>query len=231
MDTVDDLPAAASALSSFVGGRLTSRIASLERALANADCTHVRALLGSDNISSELLRAAYHLKREAGQIHIVIHAIGILLCLPQILSPGETIQHLSLGAGSSGKRFDLETDWRVGEFKFIHWQGGAETIRQNALFKDFYRMAEHSTGKQKFMYVLGKEHPIAFLNSGRTLRSVMSRNGKMWEEFQAKYGANLATVADYYQLKRAGVQVEDVSAYLPELTTGERPARPSARRS
>jgi hypothetical protein len=60
-----------------------------------------------------------------------------------ILRPGEVIDCVSLGAGNTGRAFDLETNLRIAEFKFIHWQGGPESIRQNSLFKDFYEMAEH----------------------------------------------------------------------------------------
>ena len=65
------------------------------------------------------------------------------------------IEYVSLGAGNTGRAFDLETNQRIAEFKFIHWQGGPESIRQNSLFKDFYEMAEYDTRKQKFLYVLG----------------------------------------------------------------------------
>jgi hypothetical protein len=43
----------------------------------------------------------------------------------------------------TGRSFDLETSYRVAvaEFKFIRWQGGPESIRQNQLFKDFYLLA------------------------------------------------------------------------------------------
>ena len=60
---------------------------------------------------------------------------------------------MSLGAGNTGRAFDLETNKRIAEFKFIRWQGGPEAIRQNALFKDFYFMAEHAGVKRKYLYV------------------------------------------------------------------------------
>lgn len=69
------------------------------------------------------------------KVNVVIHALGILLCLPHILEADGTVQYVSLGAGNTGRQFDLETDRRVAEFKFIQWQGGPESIRQNSLFK------------------------------------------------------------------------------------------------
>jgi hypothetical protein len=157
------------------------------------------------------------MKRVAGQINVVIHTIGILLCLPHVLEPGERVLSLSLGAGNTGRAFDLETDQRIGEFKFIHWQGGAETIRQNALFKDLYQMIEHATSKRKVMYVLGTHYPLKFLQSGRALSSVMSRNRKLWEGFQSKYGDSLSTVGEYYELKRDDFVLVDVSGFVPAL--------------
>lgn len=215
--TEPDIFAAAQALASFAGKDLTSRIVSLESGFAGATSSSVERILGDSQISHELLSAAYVMKRVAGQINVVIHAIGILLCLPHVLEPGERVLSLSLGAGNTGRAFDLETDIRIAEFKFIHWQGGAETIRQNALFKDLYEMIEYSTDKRRAMYVIGTQFPLKFLNSGRALDSVMSRNRKLWQDFQAKYGDSLSTVSDYYALKKDSFSLVDVSSFVPGL--------------
>lgn len=212
-----DLLAAARALSTFAGAQLTKRIASLEAGFSGKDSSHLTLLLDEAKVSHNLLASAYLLKRVAGQINVVIHAIGILLCLPHILDPGEKVQYLSLGAGNAGKAFDLETNLRIAEFKFIHWQGGTETIRQNSLFKDLYLLIEHPTDKQKFMYVLGTQHPLKFLKGRRALSSVMSRNSKLWKQFQAKYGSTIATVSEYHALKGAEVELVDISAHVPAL--------------
>jgi hypothetical protein len=37
----------------------------------------------------------------------VIHAVGILTALPHILEHDERIETLSLGAGNTGRQFDL----------------------------------------------------------------------------------------------------------------------------
>ena len=34
----------------------------------------------------------------------------------------------------------------------------------SGLFKDFYQLAEYSRAKKKYVYVLGKEYPLKFLN-------------------------------------------------------------------
>jgi len=165
----------------------------------------------------DVLAAAGLLKQIAGQINVVIHAVGILLCLPNILQAGETIQYVSLGAGNTGRKFDLETDKRNAEFKFIHWRGGPEAIRQNALFKDFYSLAEHSTSKSKHLYVLGTEYPLKFFTSRRSISSVLNRHVGLREEFRQKFGDRYQTVRDYYRAREEFVAIEDVSQWLPNL--------------
>src|SRR5947207_9254032 len=114
--TEPDLLSAATALSSFAGAALTTRIASLEGSFEGATAESVHARLDSAAVSHDLLASAHVLKRVAGQINVVIHTIGILLCLPHILEPGERVLSLSLGAGNTGRQFDLETDTQIGEF-------------------------------------------------------------------------------------------------------------------
>lgn len=77
------------------------------------------------------------------------------LCLPHILEPGELVEYASLGAGNTGRQFDLETNFCVAEFKFINWRGGPESIRQNSIFKDYFLLAEAPTPKRKYLYLLG----------------------------------------------------------------------------
>jgi hypothetical protein len=214
-----DILAAAKALEAFTDGDLTRRIASLEEGFVGVKRETVQDVLMDSRVSHELLAASYVVKRVAGQINVVIHTIGILLCLPHILEPGEQVLSLSLGAGNTGRAFDLETDRRIGEFKFIHWQGGAETIRQNSLFKDLYQMVEYQTEKRKMMYVLGVDFPMKFLTSGRALASVMSRNRKLWEAFLAKYGENLKTVRDYYAINQGRFELVDVRPFVPGLVS------------
>jgi hypothetical protein len=209
-----DLLQAIRNLQGFTVPSLTRRIASLETTLVNADADACSAILARESVSNELLMSAYLLKRTASQIDTMVHALGILLALPHILEPSEQIEYLSLGAGNTGRAFDLETSQRVAEFKFIYWQGGSETIRQNSLFKDFFLLAEYQTSKRKFLYVLGREYPLKFFGSRRSLASVMSRNSKLWAEFQNKYADQYATVREYYSDKHNEVRIEDVSVMI-----------------
>lgn len=161
-------------LRGFSGEDLTSTLSRIEQALSGSTTENCDALLLANGAEHEVLEAAALVKRLAGQINVIIHALGIMLCLPQLLQPGEVVESVSLGAGNTGRLFDLETNQRVAEFKFIAWQGGPESIRQNSLFKDFYCLAEHDTPKRKYLYVLGTEIPLRFLTANRAIGSVLS---------------------------------------------------------
>jgi hypothetical protein len=211
-----ELTDAVVALQKFGGEDLTRTLAKIELSLigtTNESCSNTLSTCGAED---NVLGAAGLIKHLAGQVNVIIHALGILLCLPHLLQPGETIEYASLGAGNTGKAFDLETNQRIAEFKFIRWQGGAEAIRQNALFKDFYLMAEHSSDKQKFLYVLGIEHPLRFFNSGRSLSSVLN-NVKLQNQFFVKFGEKYRTVRDYYVPRKDFVLIRDVSSFVPNL--------------
>lgn len=204
-------------LQTFRGADLTQTIYQIEKSLRGASADGYAAVLTTSGAKAEVLGAAGLIKQLAGQINVVIHALGILLCLPHILRPGEIIDYVSLGARNTGRAFDLETNQRIAEFKFIHWQGGPESIRQNSLFKDFYEMAECETPKEKYLYVLGTEHGQKFFNGGRALSSVLSRNVTLRKKFNEKFGDRYRSVRDYYVPRKGLVVIQDVSPFVPEL--------------
>jgi len=206
-------------LQRFRGADLTRTIGQIEKSLKGASAATYSAMLTTSGAKAEVLGAAGLIKQLAGQINVVIHALGILLCLPRILRPGEMIDYVSLGAGNTGRAFDLETNQRIAEFKFIHWQGGAESIRQNSLFKDFYELAECETPKEKYLYVLGTEHGEKFLNGGRALSSVLKGNVTLRKKFTDKFGDRYRTVRDYYLQRKECVVIQDVSPFVPGLVT------------
>lgn len=213
-------------LSGFHGLNLTVTLSQIERSVRGVTADDCDRFLQEANVNGELWTAAAEMKRLAGQINVVIHAVGILLCLPRILEPGEQVESVSLGAGNTGRQFDLETNRRVAEFKFIRWRGGAETIRQNAVFKDFFALAEHATPKRKLLYLLGTEHALKFMKSRRAISSVVSRDVKMKGAFAQRFGDRYPTVGDYYAAHSSTVAIQDVSAWLPEgiedlVTDGE----------
>jgi len=177
----------------------------------------IHTLFAEGKIDNLPLNAALSLKDIVGQINIIIHAWGILVSLPHILHPDEIIEYLSLGAGNTGKDFDLKTSRRIAEFKFINWRGGPETIRKNNLFKDFYNLAEYEDNREKYLYVLEIEHPIHALNNTRKLKSTLSKRS-FWESFSKKYGDRYATVQDYYRDHKDSVMIIDLKTIVPEFS-------------
>jgi hypothetical protein len=204
-------------LESFRAGSLGKSVSKIENKLVGLTKSEVSSHLGQFGVSMELLLAALLIKRHAGQINEIVHAIGILLALPHILDDGEVVEGLSLAAGNTGKGFDLETTKRIAEFTFINWQGGAEVIRQNKIFKDFYFLAEAETNKQRELYVVGTFHPSKFFEGGRALLPILKGNGKLGESFLAKYGERIKTVRDYYLLRKHLVAIRDLGEFIPAL--------------
>jgi hypothetical protein len=208
---------AARLIQSFENSDLTERLFNLELNFKGVNKASARMLCSQENLTSDLLKAAVHIKKLAGQVNVVIHGVAILATLPLILDEDEQIMYLSLGAGNTGRMFDLETNKRVAEFKFINWQGGAEAIRQNSLFKDFYNLVEYQTDKQRYLYVIGTKIPLRFFNSRRAIKSVLSRNNKLEKEFFAKYGGQFQVVSDYYDYYKDKVRLVDISIMHPIL--------------
>lgn len=214
---MSSLVEAAKNIQFFKDGSLKHRLSNLENSFVGADKQTSQASCATENISSVLLDSAFVLKQAAGQINVVVHAIGILLSLPHLLKENEVIESLSLGAGNTGKSFDLETNLRVAEYKFIQWKGGSEAIRQNSIFKDFYMLAEANTLKERYLYVLDLTYPLKFFSGGRTLNSVMSRNNKLWTDFQKQYDTRFSKVHEYYEYRKSLVQMVDILDVVPEI--------------
>jgi hypothetical protein len=208
---------AAKKVKNFEGNSLADTLCDIEIGFRGANNVDSEQLCKKFQLDSCLISSALELKRAAAQINVIIHALGILLSLPRILNKDERIEYLSLGAGNTGRKFDLETNIRIAEFKFINWQGGAEAIRQNSIFKDFYELAEYGTDKKRYLYVLGTQIPLKFFNGSRAIKSVLSRNNKLDQEFSAKYRDRFNVVSEYYLYKKDSVMIEDIANIVPEL--------------
>ena len=141
----------------------------------------------------------------------------MLVALPQILENGERIEAISLGAGNTGRTFDLQTDRRVAEFKFIDWKGGAEAIRQNSVFKDFLGLLWDTSGRMRQLYVNGLEEPTRFLMGNRAISSVLSRNVKLTAQFRSRYGDRYSRVGEFYADFGKHVEIIDLTTILPDV--------------
>ena len=162
-----------SPLSHFTGPDLTQTLRNIETAVLGLSTDGCVELLKEIGANQEALAAAAEIKRLAAQIDVTIHALGILSCLPHILEPGERVEYVSLGAGNTGREFDLETNFRVAEFKFIRWRGGPESIRQNQVFKDFFTLAESNTAKRKYLYLYGLHQHSNSYRAGSALTAYL----------------------------------------------------------
>ncbi len=202
------------AIEQFQGNSLTASLAEIEGRIAGFYSAHLSKFCASRQIDESFIASALAVKGIAGQINVIIHASGILCALPKLLKDSEVVESVSLGAGNTGRQFDLQTNQRVAEFKFIDWQGGAESIRQNGIFKDFFAFAEHETDKEKYLYVVGTHYPLRFFGGGRALTSVLSKQPDIAEQVREKYGDTVRVVRDYYALHENEVQICDVSPYI-----------------
>ena len=192
-------------------------ISTFENDLKSKTLTEIEGSLQNLNFDSRIYDAAVQIKKVTSQIDVTIHAWGILCALPSILEPNEEIKYLSLGAGNTGKQFDLSTNKRVAEFKFINWRGGPESIRQNGIFKDFYNLVENGDDNRKrCLYVLNTEIPLKFFNGRRSMKSILSRNQKLKNDFESKYG-DIEHICQYYNKFKHMVEIIDIKEYIPEI--------------
>ena len=185
----------------------------------SGDSPAVEGYLSQAGFSLDTVRAALEIKRLAGQVNVLVHAAGILASLPYILEPGERIESLSLGAGNTGKDFDLTTDRRVGEFKFIGWRGGAESIRQNQVFKDYLKLLWDQSERRKQLFLTGTKEALAFLRAGRALESVLSKDVGVKAKFFESYGDRFTKVGDFYRVVEAEVEIIDLRQIVPVFAT------------
>ncbi len=212
------IDSAIKAIENFQGRSLTKSISEIEKQIVGSDAITTETFCSEKDITIDFMNSALSIKKVAGQINTIIHAAGILHSLPSILQKDEVVQSVSLGAGNTGKRFDLETNLRVAEYKFIDWQGGAESIRQNGIFKDFYNLAEYETDKMKILYVIGTKYPLKFFNGGRALTSVLSRLPEILKTIQSKHGKDITITRQYFELFKDDVSIIDIGSSIGRQT-------------
>ena len=192
---------------------LKTQITMIEHYLHGKDKTGVFKCLTQHNVHI-LFAEKLYIKQLSAQVDVAIHAFGILLTLSKIMDDGEKIEYLSLGAGNTGKAFDVATSKRIAEFKFAKWDDGSNTIRQNGIFKDFLELAKTpNSGKVKQIYCLSANNVKKFFcNSERSLAGVLSRNSarKKHTDIQDEYG----TVKAFYHAYKNEVEIIELSDYI-----------------
>lgn len=206
---------AITSINRFKGSSLAETVASFESMLAQANKVRAATIVQSAGVDQELLMAAAAVKRASAQIDVVIHTAGILYALPHLLHEGEVIKALSLGAGSAGSEFDLETDQRIAEFKFIRWQGGSESVRKKTLFQDYYKLVREPTCRRKYLYLLNTEIPLRFLNGRSAIKRVLDRNKQLAEDFANDFGQTYRTVGEFFAAHEGQVHLVNLVEVVP----------------
>lgn len=222
------------ALEAFLAFRRNSNelrlhIAGVEAAVVGLNAEAAITASGGLGVHPELLEGARLVKALSAQVDVVLHAAGIIHALPHVLEPDEVVQSVSLGAGNTGRAYDLETNLQVAEFKFIQWAGGAESVRQDNLLIDLFHLATADTVKRRVMYVTGASVPLRWLSASRRLtRESLARKARVKERFDDFYGPEAHRhVCDYWAAIRNRVELVDLTPLVPGLSrtaAGEMPS-------
>lgn len=165
----------------------------------------------------DLFEAALELKRQSAQIDEIVHASGIVRCLPAILEEHEIIEDLSLAAGAEGEGFDLITNRRIAEFKFARWQDEAGNgTRKRQVFADFVNLLLYPSPKKKQLYVYDAEKIKKYLQSKRaSWQKVLSKSGGLDKTLEAHLTKNIISAKclnDIYRL--ANIDIIDLDTVL-----------------
>ncbi|MFD8494949.1 hypothetical protein [Amycolatopsis sp. NPDC059657] len=199
---------------------LTARIDGLERELVDADFNRAGALAAEGVLTPELLDAALLVRRHAGRVNDFIHASVILQALPKILLPGErVVRRPSLASGNDPERkFDLETTYRIAEFKVSIWKG-ADTMRQRTLVADLVGLVLDVSDRRAQLYVVG-ERPIHYLrNSSSTVQWALGRSSPARRAaFEARFGKEPVVIRDFMSSVADRVELKNLCELVPALS-------------
>jgi hypothetical protein len=193
---------------------LRNSLAGLESSLLGADRGAAAGLVTASGFDLDLIESAMVIRERVGKLDSLIHAAVISLALPLILEPGEVVTNRpSLGAGNDSSRpFDLETNFRVAEFKVASWQG-QDSMRQRGLFADAVGLSLDRSGRRRELYVLG-ELPIRFLTRSRANATTKLSKSALRLREDGVVDSTI-TVSEY--VAAAGIVVIDLRTVLPDL--------------
>lgn len=206
----------------LAGGRLTGLLAGLEHELLDADASTAAAATEHAGIDASLLVAALLVRRDVGRLSDLIHACAITLVLPHILEPGERIvRRPSLGAGNDpSRKYDLETDRRVAEFKLAQWTG-ADAMRKRTLFQDLVHLAAADGGRRAELYAIGPA-PLRFLRTSKSTASwALDKSQPTRTLFEQRFGQLGMRIAEFTTGPAAHVRIVDIAELLPEVAVAE----------
>ena len=153
----------------FQGSSLAQTIRLLTHNLVGANRSQVAHVNDAFHIHPQLLRSALTIKQLSAQIDTLVHASCISYSLPFLLNEHEYIESMSLGADNSESTFDVITNLRIAEFKFILWKVKGNAGREKVVFGDFFKLVREPTSKKKCLYILNKTIPERFLQGQRNI--------------------------------------------------------------
>ncbi|HET6709206.1 hypothetical protein, partial [Amycolatopsis sp.] len=195
---------------------LSSRVGRLEGRLEGADRATVEELVAPEGLTDDLLKGALLVRQHAGRVNDLIHAAMIVRALPKILEPGERIvRRPSLASGNDGSRkFDLETDRRVAEFKAAQWKG-RDTMRKRMLVADLVGLVLERGDRRAELYVLGRL-PIEYLRSSTsTVEWALGRSSPhLREAYEQRFGSAVLTVGQFTAGPAAEVVLRDLTEVI-----------------
>jgi hypothetical protein len=217
----DGLRDAVDHLADFMAGLpLTSRVASLEDALVGADGASAATIADDSDVAAQTLEAALVVRDTFGRVSDVIHALVITLALPRILEPDEFITvRPSLAAGNDpSRKFDLETNKCVAEFKVSGWTG-ADAMRKRGAFVDLVHVALDESSREKYVYVLGDGSRRFLEGTSSSAAWGFNRKSSLQRDtFEARWGpAENITISDFRRIHASDVRIVDLYDVLPEL--------------
>lgn len=212
---VTDLGQAFTDLVAFlIAEDLTARVGRLEQELTGAGPGDLADRDGG--MTDELLEAALLVRRHAGRISDLIHAAMIVRALPKILEPGEQIAlRPSLASGNDpSRKFDLQTDRRVAEFKAAGWKG-RDTMRKRLLVADLVGLVLGRGRLRAELYVLG-QMPIEFLRtSGSSVAWMLGRSApSLQHAYEQHFGSAAMTVSQFTRGPAKEVKIIDLAELL-----------------
>ncbi|WP_051767709.1 hypothetical protein [Amycolatopsis vancoresmycina] len=195
---------------------LSSRVVRLEGLLEGADVETVGARVAREGMTDDLLAGALLVRQHAGRVNDLIHATVIVRALPKILEPGERIvRRPSLAAGNDpSRKFDLETDRRVAEFKAAEWKG-RDAMRKRMLVADLAGLVLEGDERRAELYVLGRL-PIDFLRtSNSTMEWALGRSSPhLRRAYEQRFGSGAMTVGQFTAGPAAGVVLQDLTQII-----------------
>lgn len=200
----------------YSNDKITNNIGDLQKNLANKNLSSVLQFIDKEIVCKDILKAALEVKSVMGQINVIVHALGIINSLPYILDEGECIESVSLGADNASSSFDLITNKRIAEFKFISWKGN-DSMRLKTTFADYYNLVEADTDKEKYLYLTDCSYFEKFLNGKRSFSSILSRNNKITKEFEKKYNNKYTYVNEYYNDNKFKVNFVSLKEIIPDI--------------